>query len=260
MFISTNSNRPPSNLRLTIHGCFYPPIMETTITPLTTGTPPLTTGTPFASSTPLTTGTPSATSTSSRLTTELLPPTTITMNYCTEHKGMNQPLTIQPEQVTSIPPPEQPTTELNINPTSTTPGLNYSSSNPQINIKLDQPATLTVIYLPIDRPNQPSSNVNNFTVTFIYPDGTTSKTFPSKIESTSMTTTTPSGIPSETTTTPSTSAIIPPSDVSPRVDLPPNFQVPQKTTIVITIISTNDNSPPTGVCILSLFVYSSLVL
>jgi hypothetical protein len=30
--------------------------------------------------------------------------------------------------------------------------------------------------------------------------------------------------------------------------LPPNFQVPAGTTIVITITSTNDQLPPTGVC------------
>ncbi|CAF4805945.1 unnamed protein product, partial [Rotaria magnacalcarata] len=28
------------------------------------------------------------------------------MSYCTQQKGMNQPLTIQPAQVTSNPPPE----------------------------------------------------------------------------------------------------------------------------------------------------------
>jgi hypothetical protein len=171
------------------------------------------------------------------------------MNYCTEELGMNQPLTIQPNQVTSSPPSDQTTPSGDINPTTTTPGLNFSSPNPQINITFDQPASLTVIYLPVDRPNQPT-NVDQFTVVFVYPNGTTSQQFTSEIPSTgSTTTTTPStGAPSETTTTPSPSGIVPPSDVSPQVDLPTNFQVPNGTIVVINITSTTDKSNPSGVC------------
>jgi hypothetical protein len=72
---------------------------------------------------------------------------------------MNQPFTITPDQVNSNPSP-QPTTSLScINPTSTTPGVDFPTPNPQINVTLDQPATLTVVYLPVDRPNQPSNVV-----------------------------------------------------------------------------------------------------
>ncbi|CAF5154255.1 unnamed protein product, partial [Rotaria socialis] len=53
------------------------------------------------------TGTPASSTT-------VLPPITTTMSYCTQQNGMNQPLTIQPTQVTSNPPPE---TTGNINPT-----------------------------------------------------------------------------------------------------------------------------------------------
>jgi hypothetical protein len=172
------------------------------------------------------------------------------MNYCVEENGMNQPLTIQPNQVTSNQPFDQTTPSTgDINPTTTTPGLNFPSTNPLINVTLDQPAALTVIYVPTDRPNQPT-NVEQFVVTFVYPNGTTSQPFSSQTPSTSgTTTTTPStGVPSQTTTTlPTPSGVVPPSAVSPQVDLPPNFRVPENTTMIIKITSTDDNAPPTGV-------------
>jgi hypothetical protein len=174
-------------------------------------------------------------------------PTTTTINYCAEENGMNQPLTIQPYQVKSNPPYDQ-TTLGDINPTTSTPGLNFSSPNPQINITLDQPATLTLIYLPTDRPDQ-LTNANEFVVVFVYPNATTSEPFPSEIpSSTTTTTTTPStGAASVTTATPNTSGIVPPSDVSPQVNLPANFQVPKDTIIMITNISTSGGLNPTGV-------------
>jgi hypothetical protein len=169
------------------------------------------------------------------------------MNYCVEENGMNQPLTIQPNQVTSNQPFDQTTPSTgDINPTTTTPGLNFPSTNPLINITLDQPAALTVIYVPTDRPNQPT-NVEQFVVTFVYPNGTT-QSFASQTPSISGTTP-PTGVPSQTTTTsPTPSGVVPPSAVSPQVDLPPNFQVPENTIVIINIISTGNNAPPTGVC------------
>ena len=232
----------------------------TTILPQTTGAPATTPATSVSTGTPLTagipsttaalstTGTPSTTRTSLS-TTPSLPPTTTTMNYCVEENGMNQPLTIQPNQFISYPSPNQTTPSGNINPTSTTPGLDFPTKNPKINVTLDQPATLTVIYVPVDRPKQPS-NVNGFTVVFVYPNGDVSPPFNSEIPSGGSTTTTPSsGVPSETTTTPSTSGIVPPSDVSPQVDLPTNFRLPTGTVIVITITSTNDKLNPHDVSI-----------
>jgi hypothetical protein len=172
------------------------------------------------------------------------------MNYCTEENGMNQPLTIQPTQVTSNQTYDQTASPADINPTTTSPGINFPSTNPLINITLNQPATLTLIYLPTDRPNQPT-NVNEFSVVFVYPNGTPSVEFISQIPSSSGTTTsttTPStGASSETTTTPSPSGIVPPSNVSPQVDLPPNFQVPNGTVLMIMITSTNDSASPYGV-------------
>jgi hypothetical protein len=172
------------------------------------------------------------------------------MNYCTEENGMNQPLTIQPNQVTSNQSYDQTTSPTNINPTTTSPGLNFPSTNPLINITLNQPATLTLIYLPTDRPNQPT-NVDEFSVVFVYPNGTPSVELISQIPSTSgttTTTTTPStGASSETTTTPSPSGIVLPSNDSPQVDLPPNFQVPNGTILMIVITSTNDSASPNGV-------------
>jgi len=193
--------------------------------------------------TPLTTPTPSTTTTT-------LPPTTTTMNYCVEENGMNQPLSISPQQVTSSPSNDQTTPLNNINPTLTSPGIDFPSPNPQINVTTNQPASLTVIYIPTNIPNQPTT-VEQFTVTFVFPNGTTSQTFPSTTPS-STTTTTPSpstSVPGETTTTPSATSIVPPSGVSPQVDLPPNFKVPENTTIIIQITSTTNDSPATGVCI-----------
>ena len=166
------------------------------------------------------------------------------MNYCAQQNGMNQPLTIQPGQVTFDSPSNQSPSSTDINPTSTTPGFTFTTPNPGINVTLDQPATLTVIYLPNDRPNQPS-NVQQFQVVFVYPNGSTSQTFTSTTASTSSavtSTTTPSA-----GTTLGTTTVVPPSVVSPRVDLPQNFDVPQKTTVVITITSTTNGLYPSGV-------------
>ncbi len=179
-------------MSLVIVGCFYQPA-TTSGTTLPTGTPS-STGTPVPTSIPSLASTPPPTG-APLLTTTTLPPTTTTMNYCTEELGMNQPLTIQPSQVTSSPPSDQTTPSGDINPTTTTtPGLNFSSPNPQINITFDQPASLTIIYLPVDRPNQPT-NVDQFVVVFVYPNGTTSQQFTSEIPSIGTTTgTTPSTV------------------------------------------------------------------
>jgi hypothetical protein len=169
------------------------------------------------------------------------------MNYCVEENGMNQPLTIQPNQVTSNQPYNQTTPATgDINPTTSTLGLNFPSTGPLINITLVQPATLTLIYLPTDRPNQPT-NVEQFTLVFAYPNGTISDQFTSQTPSTSgTTTTTPStGVVSGTTP----SGVVSPSDVSPQVDLPPNFQVPSGTVLMITITSTQNSDSPRGVSI-----------
>jgi hypothetical protein len=181
-------------------------------------------------------------------TTTTLPPTTTTMNFCVEENGMNQPLTITSNQVQFYSPPTQST---DINPTPTTPGLTFTTPNPRISVTLTQPTTLTVIYLPVDRPNNPS-NVNDFAVVLTYPNGTTSTPYTSTTPSTSAgtTTTTPTpsaGAPSAASTTQSPTAVVPLSDVSPRVDLPPNFDVPSNTVVTIMITTTTDGSNPTGV-------------
>lgn len=225
---------------MAIVACFYPP---TTVAPTTAGLPQ-TTGAP--ESAPGTTGqTPGVPAS----TTPALPPTTTTMNYCAEEKGMNQPLTIRPDQVNSNPTPDQTTPPGDINPTSTTPGLDFPTTmNPQINVTLDQLTTLTVIYVPVNRPNEPS-NVEEFTVVFVYPNGTTTPSYSSNIPSQGATTTPATGVPSPATTTSTTpSGVVPPSSQSPQVDLPPNFQVPSGTTVIITITSTNDQTTPQNVC------------
>jgi hypothetical protein len=239
MFYFSIENRSPRNVKLAVVGCFYPPIVVTTTTGLTPtrGTVEIieTTGMKLATETRGSTATPAPTTTA-------LPPTTTTMSYCTEQKGMNEPLTILPTQVTSNLQPEETQPAGNINPTPTTFGLNYPSMNPQINVTLDQPATLTLIYVPVDRANQPS-NVDEFLIVFVYPNGSISETFTSHIPSRSETT------PSETTTTPSTQGVFPPSKDSPQVDLPPNFQVPEGTKVMIMISSTKDTSNAVGVCV-----------
>jgi hypothetical protein len=234
-----------------IVACFHAPTTTTVLAQTTGTTAGSTAGSTPGSATEVVGGTQGST------TTTALPPTTTTMNYCVEEKGMNQPLTIQPAQVKSNPSPD-PTTPGDINPTGTTPGLDFPTPNPQINVTLDQPARLTVVYVPVDRPGQPS-NVETFTVVFIYPDGTSSPSFNSKIPSPGATTTTTasSGASSETTTTPSTTAVFAPSAVSPQVDLPKNFQVPQGTVVSITITSTTDKRNPNDVCTVCFSRFSS---
>jgi hypothetical protein len=174
------------------------------------------------------------------------------MNLCVEELGMNQPLTISPTQVTYKQQPQQPG---DINPTLTNPGLTYTNeTNPTIYVTLVQPSSLTLIYVPIDTPNNPS-NVNTFTVVFAYPNNTNSIEYPSTAAGTVGTTTTTTLSPSQTTTTTppgtTTAAVQPPSSVSPQVNLPANFYVPQGTVIIFTITSTNPQGAyPTGVSII----------
>jgi hypothetical protein len=170
------------------------------------------------------------------------------MNFCVQENGMNQPLTITSNQVQFDSPPTQST---DINPTPTTSGLIFTTPNPRISVTLNQPTTLTLIYLPVDRPNNPS-NVKDFAVVLTYPNGTTSTPYTSTAASTSSstTTTTPTpsaGTPPLSSTTPS-SAVVSPSNASPQVDLPSNFLVPQNTVVTIMITSTTDGLNPTGVC------------
>ena len=207
--------------------------------PPTTTTPPSTTGvlSPEVTPSESTTGT-------SPLATTPLPPTTPAMNYCEETNGMNQPLTIQPSQVTYNPTPDNPSPSGDINPTTTpTSGLDFLSPTPQINITLDQPATITIIYVPTDRPEEPTT-VIEFTVTFVLPNDTTRGPYSSVTPLTSDTTTT-------TPPSPFASGVVPPSDVSPQVQLPPNFRVPEDTIVIITVTDTKNDSPATGVCISS---------
>ena len=222
-----------------------------TTTGITTGTTPLATTVVPSTTTPL-----SSTAMLTSTTTTTLLSTTTTMNYCAQRNGMNQPLTIQPSQVTFDSPSDQSPSSTDINPTSTTPGFTFTTPNPEIIVTLYQPTTLTVIYLPNDRPNQPS-NVKDFAVVFTYPNGTTTTPFTSTTVSASTaqtSTTTPlAGTTSGTTT------VVPPSNASSQLNLPPNFDVPETTTITIRITSTTDELNPTGVCVdfLSLFFLKS---
>ena len=210
--------RPPRQFSLSIVACFYPPTTTTAIVEVTTET--ATTTTSFT-------------------------PTTTTMNYCVEERGMNQPLIIRTDQVSTNPS----VTPTDINPTSSTSGLNFTTMNPEISIRLDQPATLTLVYLPVDRTDQPS-NVREFNLVFVYPNGSQSDTYPSTNPD-DFTTTPSSGTTSETTTAVSTTAgVFPPSILSPQVNLPTNFQVPEGTVLVIKITRTSNFDNPTNVSII----------
>lgn len=164
------------------------------------------------------------------------------MNYCVEERGMNQPLTIRSDQVSTNPFVES----TNINPTASSPGISFPTIEPTIeptiNITLEQLATLTVIYLPSPQPISPS-NVNEFQVQFTFPNQTTSPWFTSIIPNRATgTTTTPStGVLSETTPT---AGIVGPSPSSPQVDLPANYRVPENTVVSIKITGTINNSNP----------------
>jgi len=166
---------------------------------------------------------------------------------------MDQPLTIQPVQVASDSSLAQTTPVVDINPTTSTPGLTFTSKNPQINITLVQPAALTLVYIPTDRPNE-ATNVNQFGVQIAYVNGTVSEEFISVIPSATTTPiTTPvttTGVPIETTTISSASGVVPPSDVSPQVNLPPNSLAATGSKLIINIKSTNDDANASGVCII----------
>lgn len=274
--------RPPRKLVLSVDACFYPTTVfqtpfvsgsSTGATSVSTGstvkpvtsilTIPYTTTpekaalqTTLVSSTTIPSSTEAAgvteTTTTSALSTNpllttitALPPVTTTMNYCVEERGMNQPLTIASKQVSSNPLPVETQPVSDINPISNAPGLSFTSVTPQINVTFDQTATLTLIYLPVDRPNQPS-NVEKFSVVFVYPNGSSSDQFQSEIPIMGVTTST-SSIPLESITTPSVESVFPPSDKSPRVDLPSNFEIPTGTVMMITIDSTNDDLNAYGV-------------
>jgi hypothetical protein len=99
-----------------------------TTTIITTGTTPLPT-TAVPSTTILLSSTGKSTSASSTTGTPL-PPITTTMNYCVEENGMNQPLTIKPDQITFDSPSQQTISSTNINPTSTKPGFTFTTPNP----------------------------------------------------------------------------------------------------------------------------------
>ena len=227
--IATTDANAPKNVTVGIVACVEITTTTTEATSASTTVVPLTTtpGETSVETSPVTEVTTTATS----------QPTTTTIPICNEETGMDQPVDIQPEQVAYSEQPEETSPPGDINPTTTTPGLNFPSDNPEINITLDSPATVTVVYVPTDRPNEPS-NVDEFTVVFVYPNGTTSETF---------TSTPPSPAESGETTTPSPSDTVPPSDESPKVILPPNFEVPEDTIVVVTITSTNDDQPPSGV-------------
>ena len=225
--IATTNADAPKNVTVGIVACVETATTTTAVTSASTTVVPLT-------------ATPGETSPiESVTTTSTSQPTTTTIPVCNEETGMDQPVDIQPEQITYSEQPEETSPRGDINPTTTTPGLNFPSDNPEINVTLDSPATVTVVYVPTDRPNEPS-NVDEFTVVFVYPDGTISETFTSTPSS-------PSESSETTTTTPSPSDTVPPSDESPKVILPPNFEVPEGTIVVITITSTDDDQPPTGV-------------
>ena len=170
-----------------------------------------------------------------------IPPTTPSMSYCEETNGMNQPLTIQPDQVTYNPTPENPSPSGDINPTPSTPGLNFPLSNPDIQVTLTQPTILTLVYVPTNRNDLPTT-VEQFTVTLALPNGTTLGPYPSEIPSTSA--------PSQTTT--SSSNVVSPSAGSPQVPISVNSELPQGTILIIDVTKTKDDSSATGVCIIFL--------
>jgi hypothetical protein len=210
----------------------------------TSSLPQTSTGAPAA----VTEGTTTIGSATSPATTPL-PPTTTSMTACAETKGMNEALKIRPDQVKSSVSPSTGTKPLDINPTTTTDGVSYPTPKPITNFTLDAPSTLTVVYVPTLRGDKPS-NVVQFRLSFYYPDGRPTVTYlsTSRSDGASTTTTPSSGASSETTQAPTTSGVVLPSSSSPRVDLPPNFLVPQGTIVSIEILSTIDDANVQGVC------------
>ena len=216
----------------------FPPCTEPVTSPSTTTLPPTTTTTETEAPTTTTTLPPSTTTTETEAptTTTTLPPstTTTTESICAEGSGMNQPLYIQPEQVTYMQEPEQSSSPSDINPTTTTSGVDFEHDYPEIHINLDQAATVSIVYVPVDRPNEPT-NVRRFVLAFRYPNGTQSPPYYSQIPSDGAT-------PSATS-----NGFVLPSSVSPQVILPSDYYVPSGTILLLGIISTSDDAPPQNV-------------
>jgi len=238
---STDDDQPPTGVTVGIIACIEPSSTTTSTTSIgeiTTEAAPVTPGetTPSTTLPPATTSVETSPETEAPTTTTFVP-TTTTMNYCADEDGMNQPLDIQPGQVSYNQQPEETSPAADINPTSSTPGIDFPSPYPQISITFDEPTTTTLIYIPTDRPNEPS-NVQLFVVTFKYPDGTESETFTSQIPSETTGTTTPSTV---------VNGIVSPSSTSPQVDLPSNFEIPSGTVLVLRIIATTDADAPKNV-------------
>ena len=162
------------------------------------------------------------------------------MSYCEQTNGMNQLLTIQPNQVT-FNPQNTNSPSGSINPTPSTPGLDFPSKNPQIQVTLTQPTILTLVYVPTNRNNLPTT-VEEFKVILALPNGTTLGPYPSQTPSTSA--------PSQTTT--SSSNVVSPSAGSPQVPIPVNSELPQGTIVIIDVTKTKQDSLATGVCIIFL--------
>jgi hypothetical protein len=213
----------------TAPGATAPPAVPTTTVPQST------TGTASSAGTTLTT--PG--------TTTSLPPTTTTTKYCVAEGGMNQPLNIPTSKVTSDDSTvNQP---IDINPNSTNPGVTFSNSQPSLTFPLDKSQEFTVLYLPNDRPNQPS-NIQSFNVTVYTPNTDQPQTFQSTKPSASSTTTSTPSTGATSTTPSTTTAVVPLTPASPRVEFLPGTTFPAGSTIIITITGTTDGTNPKAVC------------
>jgi hypothetical protein len=212
------------------------PVVPTTIVPQST------TGTASSAATTVAAGTTPGTTTS-------LAPTTTPVNYCPLNTGMSQPLTFTPGQVTSDQTLPSPSTLSNdIAPTPDTTGVTFPHTNPTINVTFSQPANVPLVYLPNNPTGETPNNVNQFTVTILYPNGTVYYQKVSVIPSSSGTTTTTPSTSAISTTTPTTSAVVLPTDTMPQVPIPPNYPILPGMIMQINIPSTSDNQPPRDVC------------
>ena len=171
--------------------------------------------------------TPSQTTSSSSTTTK----------YCADQNGMSTPLIIQSNQVTSNQNLTSTTpSDASINPTESKPGFTFPNTNAFVNITLQKPATIALVYIASTRPYQPT-NVLHFLLIIVYQNGST-------VELSSV-------VPSGDSTSPTSPAIVNgyvlPSSRDPQVELSSSTELPKGTVLMIVLGATNDMLAPSRV-------------
>jgi hypothetical protein len=138
---------------------------------------------------------------------------------------MNQFLPIEVGQVATSSPANNTIIQPDIYPTESTTGRSFESSTPQINVTLTQQANVTAVKIVTDRPGFPG-NILSFILQILYENGSMSEIFYSKYV----------------------------FGESPFIDFLPMLPLPKGAKLIISVTSTTNNLPATGVRIIFIFL------